>query len=136
MCIRDRATAELHRCSYPLIHPQAVDESDLDPLQNRRVRHPAAFADRLKSIAGIRTLHLMHQRRHEFGTRTSEGMPESDRSPIDIGPLPQRVWIFVHLDEPRPKHRGERFVDFESANLIQVHARTVKDLCLLYTSPS
>src|SRR3546814_10436411 len=57
------------------------------PLDDRHIRHTAAFAHRLHAIATVRAFQLMQQRRHQLHTGGAERMRQRDRAAVDVGLL-------------------------------------------------
>src|SRR3546814_11779357 len=57
------------------------------PLDDRHLRHTAAFAHRLHAIATVRAFQLMQQRRPQLHTGGAERMRQRDRAAVAVGLL-------------------------------------------------
>src|ERR1700738_2273234 len=81
----------------------------LQPLDDRHIRHAAAFAHGLEAVTLVALLERIHQRGHQLGTGAAKRMAERDCAAIDVEPL----GIGAGGLQPRRRYRGEGLVDLE-----------------------
>src|ERR1700722_17168016 len=88
--------------------------SRLEQFEDRRVGLAAAFAHGLQAVADAVVAHVVHQRGHQPGAAAAERVPDRDRAAVDV----QRLGVGVELGQPGQRHRRERLVDLERADLV------------------
>src|SRR5674536_152692 len=90
-----------------------------EQLENGGVRHTAAFAHGLQSVANAVLPHVVDQRGHQPGAGAAERVAECDRAAVWV----HRLHVGAGLDLPGLDHSGERLVDLDRADLVQPQPR-------------
>src|SRR6187397_92404 len=75
----------------------------LEPLDDRYVRHAAAFAHGLQAVTLVVLLQRVDQRGHQLGAGAAERMAERDRAAVDVEPCR----IGARRLEPTHRHGGK-----------------------------
>src|ERR1700761_8981819 len=95
-----------------------------EQLEHCGVGLAAALAHGLQAVPDAVIAHVVHQRGHQPGAAAAQRVAECDRSPVDV----HRLRVGPELRQPGQRHRGERLVDFEGADLVDGQAAAVQRL--------
>src|SRR6202044_3546213 len=83
-----------------------------EPLDDRGVGHPAAFAHGLQAVAAAGGLKVVQQRGHQLGSGAAERVAQGDRAAARVEP----VLVGTELLRPGQRDRRERLVDLVSVD--------------------
>ena len=86
-----------------------------DELDQRGVGRAAALAHGLQAVANSVVPHVMEHARHEHRARRAERVAERDRAAERV----ELALVGAGLGQPRQRHRRERLVDLEHADLVE-----------------
>ena len=117
-------------CGNPPLEPEGgsddVTTTSLRSQQfkDRGVRHAAALAHRLQAVADPVVAHVVEHRRHDPRAGAAERVTERDRAAARVELL--RVGA-VSL-QPGQRHRGERLVHLEHADVVERQAGALERL--------
>src|ERR1700684_4535379 len=90
----------------------------LKQFENRRVGLAAALAHGLQAVADAVVTHVVHEGGHQPGAAAAQRVADRDRAAVDV----QRLGIGAELGQPGQRHRGERLVDLERADIVDPQA--------------